>query len=697
MTGFVTSSKDDNIPIETNGLMSVTALPPQKFSNFFRNNQHNNSPQVKPPSYTYTGRDSPFFRPSTPQTVVSVRSFSTPNGTRHLTKKKLLVKSKTTNKTDEPESKSTIIGATSNLISCIVGAGIIGMPFAINQTGLVTGIVLIIIVAFLTDKSLRLLIETGKHADVQSYETLMEAIFGGRTGFVFISVNMFLMSFGAMVCYLLIIKQTFSTMIMENSYLMGILGNIDGLDRTSVGRWGLVISSLVIILPLSMQRDMANLSKTSTLSVIFDILMVLIIAVSSPIKESLEQNGGIIEVMQESTIHISTVFIGLGVLSFAFVCQDSSFIIAGSLHKPTKDRWGAVTRSSLFTCAMLSSVIGVTGYLGFLNQTKGNVLQNFLNVPKSQLLFGSIYTYQAINVARILLGLTMFCVYPLSSYVARHVLIVLFFSGKTAHSGDDHSVLARMDRRIALTFVLYICALVPALICNDLGTVLALTGAVAGSCLSYLGPGIAYLGVHGKLFLRIVEQSWSVDKKRRALMWQYPREISKNPNVNTSNISEFEINETGLFLSLLRMITWYILLMPLWCCCASKGGANFEIFEIKQALQSPSIRERLGKITHRSNKEKNGVSIQSQSESSALKSHLIAPSIPSVYGSIEPSTLEEQIHNISAFQEDQRGDEDEDSQEVSPPGPTDFALAISYIVLGFIALFAGIFSISVSE
>ncbi len=130
---------------------------------------------------------------------------------------------------------------------------------------------------------------------------------------------------------------------------------------------------------------------------------------------------GIVNVIQSSTIHLSTFFIGLGVLSFAFVCQDSSFIIASSLDRPTKKRWAMVTKSSLSLCTVLAIIIGVTGFLGFQSDTRGNVLENFLVLPKSDLWMNNsnmnIYTYQAINVARTLLGCTMFFVYPCASYV----------------------------------------------------------------------------------------------------------------------------------------------------------------------------------------------------------------------------------------------------------------------------------------
>jgi len=52
-----------------------------------------------------------------------------------------------------PKKKSGIFGASSNLVNSIVGAGIIGIPYALKQSGLIAGVFLLILVAYLTGKS----------------------------------------------------------------------------------------------------------------------------------------------------------------------------------------------------------------------------------------------------------------------------------------------------------------------------------------------------------------------------------------------------------------------------------------------------------------------------------------------------------------------------------------------------------------
>ena len=97
---------------------------------------------------------------------------------------------------------------------------------------------------------------------------------------------------------------------------------------------------------------MADLAKTSKVSVLFQCTMVLVVVIFSPVSESLHNNGGIKQIASNSIINTSTIFIGLGVLSFAFVCQHSAFIVAGSLERPTKARWGKATARALSLCVV---------------------------------------------------------------------------------------------------------------------------------------------------------------------------------------------------------------------------------------------------------------------------------------------------------------------------------------------------------
>jgi hypothetical protein len=49
-----------------------------------------------------------------------------------------------------PKKKSGIGGTCSNLVNSIVGAGIIGIPYALKQSGLVMGALLVFLVSYFT-------------------------------------------------------------------------------------------------------------------------------------------------------------------------------------------------------------------------------------------------------------------------------------------------------------------------------------------------------------------------------------------------------------------------------------------------------------------------------------------------------------------------------------------------------------------
>ena len=442
---------------------------------------------------------------------------------------------------------------------------------------------------------------------------------------------------------------------------------------------------MAIILPISMQRDMADLAKTSKISVIFQCCMVVVVVIFSPVSETLEKNGGLVQIASESVIETSTIFIGLGVLSFAFVCQHSAFIVAGSLEKPTKERWGKATSRALTLCLVLEAACGISGYLAFLEKTQGDILNNFL------VLGGSIT--KAANLARGLLCTTMFFVYPLDSFVCRHVFVVLFFRGRRAHEGDDASVLNRRDRRIALTLIIYFSSLIPALFVESVGSVLAITGAIAGSSLSYIGPGMIYLAVYGGEFLKKVEEVWGKNEEssETATLAEPDVESSRLLSNQKPNEEATTTESTAPVQSLFKSIAWYLLLMPMWCEVAKMGKAKLEAFKEAEALKSPHI-NRLGKVARPSLQmvPANIPRVGSADAGQAGMPRFPTPKYGSTGGgnkAIGAAILAQQRY--ASFREAPPAPTDVDE----PPTWYDFCVAIFFVVFGMIALCAGLFSI----
>ena len=225
-----------------------------------------------------------------------------------------------------------------------------------------------------------------------------------------------------------------------------------------------------------------------------------------------------------------------------------------------------------------------------MDQVQGNVLQN-LGRSKD----ATEFTLRAAKLTNGLLCFTMFFVYPIECFVTRHVCVVLLFKGRRAHDGDDHSVLARDDRRILLTAFLYIISLIPALLVDDLGSVFSISGALGGSSLSYIAPGACYLGVHGSEFLELVSKRWSLSDFKSSGDQDTCDEEKASYKLNSSNDTS---TQKGCLCSFFDWILWYILGMPLWVAIARTGQKMLKKHREAEALKSPHP-YRLGKIIHK--------------------------------------------------------------------------------------------------
>lgn len=152
-------------------------------------------------------------------------------------------------------------------------------------------------------------------------------------------------------------------------------------------------------------RQQASLSFTSLLSVVADIVLVGLVVFYSPVQSSLQENGGLWNTIKENWVN-QNLFIGLGVLSSAMACQHSAFIMSNSLRRKTPRKWAMVTFRSIAISLFLSLLLGVAGYLAFLDETQGDILNNF---DASSLVA---------NIGRGLLALTMFFTYPMEGMLS---------------------------------------------------------------------------------------------------------------------------------------------------------------------------------------------------------------------------------------------------------------------------------------
>jgi sodium-coupled neutral amino acid transporter 11 len=124
---------------------------------------------------------------------------------------------------------------------------------------------------------------------------------------------------------------------------------------------------------------------------------------------------------------------------------------------------------------------------------------------------------------------------------------------------------------------------VPAIIFSDIGPVLSLTGAVGGSCISYIGPGLVFIGINGEQFLNKVGD-W-VERWRRAKGYSKCNDsgITESSDLPVEGYARLELPHDPNKVHGYERITsgpkpcwYYIGLFPIWCSVAERGATHME-------------------------------------------------------------------------------------------------------------------------
>ncbi|GAA5955811.1 hypothetical protein JCM21900_001721 [Sporobolomyces salmonicolor] len=360
-----------------------------------------------------------------------------------------------------------VLAGIANMSNSILGAGIIGLPYALREAGFFSGIVLLLILGVVTDWTIRLIVLNAKMSGRRTYIDIMDSCFG-RHGRAAVSFFQFAFAFGGMCAFCVILGDTIPRV------LLSITGpDTSGFVSFLISRPVVTILLTVgISYPLSLYRDIEKLSHASALALISMVVIVVSVAIRGPgVEDTLKGDP-----TQRWTVLESGFFEAIGVISFAFVCHHNSLLIYGSLRTPTLDRFAQVTHVSTILSVVACLCMSTSGFLVFTDRTQGNILNNFAEDDT------------LINVARACFGANMFATLPLEAFVCREVAETYFWPDEKEFNKRRH---------VLITSGLVFSALLVSLITCDLGLILELAGGFSATALAYLFPAACFLRLSG--------------------------------------------------------------------------------------------------------------------------------------------------------------------------------------------------------
>ncbi|KIE01195.1 Transmembrane amino acid transporter family protein, partial [Metarhizium majus ARSEF 297] len=359
--------------------------------------------------------------------------------------------------------KSGLKSAFMNMANSIIGAGIIGQPYALRQAGLLSGILLLVGLTVVVDWTICLIVINSKLSGTSSFQGTVEHCFG-RPGLVAISLAQWVFAFGGMVAFGVIVGDTIPHVLVA---IWPNLGTVPLLGLLTDRRVAIAVFVMGVSYPLTLYRDIAKLAKASTFALIGMLVIVVTVVIQGFFVPS-ESKGSF------STPLLTVnggIFQAIGVISFAFVCHHNSLLIYGSLKTPTIDNFSRVTHYSTGISMMACLFMALAGFLTFGDKTLGNVLNNF---PSDN---------SMVNVARLCFGLNMLTTFPLEAFVCREVMLTYWYPD------EDFN----LRRHVISSTALVASATAISLLTCDLGVVFELVGATSAVAMAYILPPMCYI------------------------------------------------------------------------------------------------------------------------------------------------------------------------------------------------------------
>ncbi|XP_072314449.1 probable sodium-coupled neutral amino acid transporter 6 isoform X2 [Eucyclogobius newberryi] len=271
-----------------------------------------------------------------------------------------------------------------NLMNAIMGSGILGLAFAMANTGIVGFCLLLVVVSALAAYSVHLLLKLCDQTGINSYESLGERALD-KPGKVLVGCAVLIQNIGAMSSYLFILKSELPAAI--KSFLnAGNTGTVWYED----GRLLLILITICVVLPLAILPRVGFLGYTSGLAFLFMLYFTTVVVMKKwtipcPLPNNITVLSESFQVSNSSGSECTAKLFVLSrksayaipTMAFSFLCHTAVLPIYCELDRPTKARMQRVTNISISLSFTVYLVSALFGYLTFYAHVDSELLLGY--------------------------------------------------------------------------------------------------------------------------------------------------------------------------------------------------------------------------------------------------------------------------------------------------------------------------------
>ncbi|CAK6955581.1 sodium-coupled neutral amino acid transporter 3-like isoform X1 [Scomber scombrus] len=395
---------------------------------------------------------------------------------------------KTTRFTDF-EGKTSFGMSVFNLGNAIMGSGILGLAYAMANTGVVLFLVLLTVVAALSSYSIHLLLKSSGIVGIRAYEQLGYRAFG-TPGKMAAGIAITLQNIGAMSSYLYIVKSEFPLVIQAFLKVDNPAG-----EWYLNGNYLIIIVSLAVILPLAFMKQLGYLGYTSGFSLscmVFFLASVIYKKFNTPcpftdfsfngtasvLNVSVKDPGGEDDptcIPKMANLNSQTAYT-IPILAFAFVCHPEVLPIYTELRNASKKKMQHVANISIAVMYCMYFLAALFGYLTFYGEVEPELLHTYSRIdPYDTLIL-------CVRVA-VLTAVTL--TVPIVLFPVRRAIQQMMFPNKTFS----------WLRHIAIAFVLLTLINLLVIFAPNILGIFGVIGATSAPCLIFIFPAVFYIRI----------------------------------------------------------------------------------------------------------------------------------------------------------------------------------------------------------
>ncbi|XP_061778491.1 putative sodium-coupled neutral amino acid transporter 8 [Nerophis ophidion] len=366
-------------------------------------------------------------------------------------------------------------GAVFIMLKSALGAGLLNFPWAFQKAGGVTTAVSVELVSLVfLISGLVILGYASSVSRQKTYQDVVREVCGSAVGQlceVCFCFNLFMIC----VAFLVVVQDQLEKLCIS------LYETVTGSGEEEMPyhwytdqRFALFIMCLVIILPLSIPKEIGIQKYTSVLGTLAATYLCVAVIVKYYMME--DHTAIITPEHSQGVGSWASMFSVVPTICFGFQCHEACIAIYSSMENQKISHWVVISVISMLFCLLIYTLTGVYGFMTFGRAVASDILMSY---PGNDVVM---------IISRLLFGISIITIYPIILLLGRSVILNLMVRFQRRRHGIVTNTFESRCR-VLLTVIWITITLLIAMFVPDMGEVISVIGGISAFFI-FIFPGL---------------------------------------------------------------------------------------------------------------------------------------------------------------------------------------------------------------